>query len=113
MLPSFAHDSIVRIRPGIKTERGSVVPDWSADKITKLTINGCSLQPASTSLDQDGRVLAVMDGLTAYIPEGSDVKAGDRIDWDGEHYTIDGVPRKWPGALMCSHIQLNLKRWEG
>lgn len=113
MLPSFATDSIVRVRPGTTTERGSTVPDWSTDKVTKLTIGGCSVQPASTSLSQDGRVLGISDGWTAYLPEGSDVQAGDHIEWDGNTYEINGEPRKWPGASRCAHIQLNLTRWEG
>lgn len=51
--------------------------------------------------------------LTAYIPEGSDVKAGDRIEFDGNVYTINGEPRKWTGAVNMSHIQLNLELWKG
>lgn len=111
MLPSFASQEIVRIRPGTKTVRGSEVPDW--DKATELTIKGCSVQPASTSLSQDGRILGISDGYTAYIPEGSDVAAGDRIKFAGETYVINGEPRIWTGAITRSHILLNLIRWEG
>ena len=113
MLPSFANQSIVRIRPGTTTSRGSTVPDWSSDKVTKLTISGCSIQPASTSLSQDGRILGIYDGWTAYIPDGSDVKAGDHIEFEGETYEINGEPRAWTGPMRTSHIQLNLVRWEG
>ena len=112
MLPTFMRQSINRIRPGIKTLRGSEVPDWA--QATTLTISGCSVQPASSSLSQDGRVLALTDGLTAYIPAGSDVKAGDRIEYGGELYTINGAPRVWPSASGgLDHIQLNLERWSG
>lgn len=114
MLPSFVSQEIVRIRPGTKTDsRGSVIPDWSEDKITKLTITGCSVQPATTSLSLDGRVLGINEQWTAYIPEGSDVIAGDRIVFDGNTYEINGEPKKWTGAFTRSHIQLNLTRWEG
>lgn len=113
MLPSFCNQEITRIRPGTKTERGSAIPDWSEGKTTKLTIKGCSVQPATTSLSQDGRVLGITEGLTAYLPEGSDVKAGDRILFDGETYTINGDPKTWTGAFTRSNIQLNLIRWEG
>lgn len=51
--------------------------------------------------------------MTAYLPEGSDVLAGDRIIFDGETYTINGEPKKWTGAFTRSNIQLNLVRWEG
>lgn len=111
-LPSFFTQSITRIRPGTKTLRGSEVPDWSV--ATTATINSCSVQPAGTSLSQDGRVLALTDGLTAYVPAGSDIKAGDRIEYAGEIYTINGSPRVWPSASGgLDHIQLNLERWSG
>lgn len=112
MLPSFANQTIDVIRPKKTiTSRGSTVPDWT--ETTKTTVTGCSIQPASTSLSQDGRILGIADGWTAYVPEGTDVKAGDRIDFDGESYAINGEPRKWTGPSRTSHIQLSLVRWEG
>lgn len=113
MLPSFCTQEVTRIRPGTKESRGSTIPDWSEDKVTTLTIKGCSVQPASTSLSQDGRVLGISEGWTAYLPEGSDVQAGDRILFDGDTYVINGEPKKWTGAYTRSNIQLNLIRWEG
>lgn len=113
MLPSFCTQEVTRIRPGTKESRGSTIPDWSEDKVTTLTIKGCSVQPASTSLSQDGRVLGISEGWTAYLPEGSDVQAGDRILFDGDIYEINGEPKKWTGAYTRSNIQLNLIRWEG
>lgn len=113
MLPSFCTQEVTRIRPGTKESRGSTIPDWSEDKVTTLTIKGCSVQPASTSLSQDGRVLGISEGWTAYLPEGSDVQAGDRILFNGDIYEINGEPKKWTGAYTRSNIQLNLIRWEG
>lgn len=113
MLPSFANQSIVRVRPGTKVSRGSTIPDWSQDKINKKTITGCSVQPSTTSLSQDGRVLGISDSWTAYVPEGSDVQSGDHIEFDGNTFEINGEPRKWTGPFTRSHIQLNLVRWEG
>lgn len=112
MLPSWANDTVTIIRPASIESRGSTVPDWS--RATETQVSGCSVQPAGTSLSQDGRVLGVMDGLTAYIPPGTDVQPGDRIRFDGEVYTIDGDPRSWKSATgAVSHILLNLKRWSG
>ena len=110
-LISFWRQSITRLRPGTKTERGSTVPDWS--KPDTKTISGCSVQPASTSLSQDGRVQGVTDGLTVYAPADADVAAGDRIEYNGDVYTINGDPLSWPGAGRLAHIQLNLTRWRG
>lgn len=112
MLPSFFRQTIIRIRPGVKTLRGSEVPDWS--NVTRAIIDGCSVQPAGTSLSQDGRVLALTDGLTAYLPADADVKAGDRIEYAGETYTINGEPRVWASATgNLDNIQLSLERWSG
>lgn len=113
MLPSFCNQQVTRIRPGTTTSRGSTIPDWSADKVSRLLITGCSVQPSATSLTQDGRVLGINEQWTAYLPEGSDVKAGDRIEFDGKLYTINGDPREWTGAFNKSNMQLNLTRWEG
>ena len=112
MLPSFCSQSITIIRPGTKEVRGSIVPDWE-NTAQPVVVGGCSVQPASSSLSLDGRVLGISDAWTAYLPEGTDVKAGDHILFDGNTYEISGEPRVWTGAFTRSHIQLNLTRWEG
>ena len=111
MLPSFATQSVTRIRAGVKSVRGSDIPDWSDQD--ELVISGCSVQPATTGLSQDGRVLGILDGLTCYLPSGSDVREGDRIRFEGVLYMIDGAPRVWPSVASCAHTQVNLKRWSG
>jgi len=113
MLPTFCTQEVTRIRPGTKTERGSVIYDWSPDKVSEQTIKGCSVQPTATSLSQDGRVLGVSEQLTAYLPEGADVQAGDRIRFSGDVYTIQGEPKIWKAAANLSNVQLTLIRWEG
>ena len=111
MLQSFWRQSITRLRPGTTTERGSTIYDWSNPDT--LVIPECSVQPSSTSLSQDGRVLGVQDGLTVYAPIDADVEAGDRIEYNGKVYTINGDPLIWPAAGKLEHIQLNLQRWRG
>ena len=112
MLPSWCSQTITIVKPGTTTSRGSTVYDWE-HPVSSTDIAGCSVQPASTGLSQDGRVLGIYDGWTAYIPEGTDVKAGDHIEFEGETYAINGEPRKWTGPSRTSHIHLNLVRWEG
>ena len=108
---SFWTQSITRIRSGTKTERGSEVPDWDDPDI--LVISGCNVQPASTSLSQDGRVQGITDGLTVYAPADADIIADDRIQFAGNVYTINGDPLIWPGVARMQHMQLNLVRWRG
>jgi predicted YcjX-like family ATPase len=48
------------------------------------------------------------------MPPGTDVKAGDRIEYDGNVYTINGEPKAWTSPTgRVSHIQLNIERWAG
>jgi hypothetical protein len=111
-LPTWASQSVTRLRPSVKLSRGSTVPDWSNP--SELVISGCSIQPASTGLSQDGRVLGISEGYTVYLPPGSDVKAGDRISFGGNVYTINGEPKTWEGATgRVSHVQINVERWAG
>lgn len=112
MLPSFMLQTVNRIRAGSKIERGSVVPDWQNSE--DINISGCSVQPAATSLSQDGRVLGIMDMFTLYCPATADIKAGDRIRIGSDIYTINGEPRLWPAiGVLDEHLQVNLERWQG
>ena len=107
-------DSITRIRPGEKTVRGSVVPDWDKDKVTELTISNCHAQPASTGLSENGRVLGIMQGITLYAPASADIKAGDRIVYNGNTYEINGEVNNWPSATgALDHLVINLRRYSG
>ena len=111
MLPSFCKDIVTRIRPGAKESRGSIIPDWTT--ATETDIGGCSMQPASTSLTQDGRVLGLLDEYTLFLPPDADVQAGDRIRYNGQVYEIDGDVRVQPAALRLDHIELRLRRYAG
>ena len=112
MLPSWCTEKITRLRPGVTTSRGSEVFDWSDPDA--LEIPGCSVQPASTGLSQDGRVLGISEGLTVYLPPGSDIQAGDRVVIDGRTYVINGEPKVWKSATgRVSHVQINVERWAG
>lgn len=112
MLPTFFNKSVVVIKPGSKSVRGQTVPDW--DNSSQITISNCSMQPASTTLSQDGRVLAVTDRFTCYMPANVNVSAGDRIAYNNKIYTVDGDPRDWESASgRLDHIELNLIRYRG
>ena len=109
---AWTNDSITRIRPGTKVSRGSQIFDW--EKANELTISSCSMQPASTSLDTNGRVLGVSDGYTLYAPLNADIKAGDRIVYNGESYTINGEPLAWKSPFgAVEHLVVNLMRYYG
>ena len=113
MLPSFCRDTITRIRPGSTVSRGSVIPDWSASEINSKTISGCSMQPASTSLSEDGRVLGISDLYTLFAPPDADIQDGDRIVFNNKTYTIAGDVRVQPAAVCLDHIEITLRRYDG
>ncbi len=109
---SWATQTIKRIRPGIKTVRGSEIRDW--EDADELEIGGCSMQPAGNSLSQNGRELGIFDGYTCYAPFTADIQAGDRIEFDGQIFEINGEPNKWISATgNLSNMLLNLVRWSG
>lgn len=113
MLPSFCNQTVTRIRPATKTVRGSTVPDWDTSKVNTKTISGCSMQPATTSLSTDGRVLGISDTYTLFAPPTADIKAGDRISYNANTYEIDGDVRVQPSALNLEHIEITLRRYNG
>ena len=109
---TFWRQTVTRIRPGIKESRGSSIPDW--DNAESLEIQNCSVQPSDTGLSQDGRVLGIQEGLTAYMPADADVQEGDHIIYDGREYVMSGTPQKRISATgRLDHIQINLERWSG
>lgn len=114
MLPSFCNQRVLRIRPGTTEERGSVIFDWSEDKVDKAYIEGCSVQPASTSLSEDGRVLGISDLYTLFAPPDADIEAGDHIEFNGKTFEIAGEVRVQPSATgRLNHIQVTLRRYHG
>lgn len=113
MLPSFCNDTITRIRPGTKEERGSTIFDWSPSVVNTKDISGCSMQPATTSLSQDGRVLGLLDEYTLFAPPDADIVAGDRILFNANTYEINGDVRVQPCAMQLDHIEIRLRRYSG
>lgn len=117
MLPSFCRDTVIRIRPGTKKSRGSTIPDW--ESATRAKIEGCSMQPVSTSSSSDGRVLGISDSYRLFAPPNSDIKEGDHILYHhptcGDlEYEIDGdVPFQPSATGRLDHLNIALKRYQG
>lgn len=113
MLPSFAREVITVERPGTKSDRGVMVPDWTV--ATVRTVGGCSVQPASTSRNfASARVLNVSDAWTLYAPPNADIRPGDRITCRAGVFETDGAAEAWDSPTgRVSNIQFSLRRWEG
>lgn len=71
------------------------------------------MQPASTTLTEDGRVLGIQDYFTLFAPSDADIDAGDRIEFDGKVYEVYGDVRCQPSALSLEHKNIQLRRYKG
>lgn len=111
MLPSFCRDTVTRLRAQITFSRGSEIFDW--DNPDAIEVAGCSMQPASTSISTDGRVLAISDEFTLFAPVDADIKPEDRIEFKGKIYEIAGDVREQPAAQRLEHLEIRLRRYEG
>lgn len=111
MLPSWANETITVKRAPYVESRGSTIRDW--DRAVPHIVEGCSVQPTSTSGELAGRTNTTTRA-TCYLPYGADVMAGDRIIWEGTPYAIDGEPLPWKSPFGgASHLVANLVDWKG
>lgn len=109
---SWANQTITRIRPGVKTVRGSDIRDW--ENAEEKDITGCSMQPAGNTLSQNNHEVGIFDGYTCYAPANADIQVGDRIRFDGQIFEINGEPNRWTSATgNLDNMLLNLVRWSG
>ncbi len=114
-LPAWFTDEITVIRAGSSSDRyGDESPDWS--EATEHTVRDCKVNPVAGNEDQgqldDRAALTRRWNLAA--PPGADIKATDRIRWDGSVYEVEGEVLKWRSPLGgVDHLYVQLVRWEG
>lgn len=111
MLPAFAKDTVKRIRPTMVNKRGTAERSWlEADT---AEIKRCSFQLTSTSSDFSARYHTQVDAKL-FVEDGADIKANDRIEFDGEVYEVVGVPLLKRGATgNLRHKEVLLVRYKG
>ncbi|MFF0777091.1 hypothetical protein [Streptomyces sp. NPDC003720] len=110
------NQSAVRVRAGVKTDRGgNTVPDWSNPN--RLTVTGLNIQPNSQSETADEQRDATITGYRVQSTEGTspDIKATDRIEWNGQTFEVDGEVATWPDlfADTTHHIEFAMVRATG
>lgn len=110
--------SLTRLRAGITTDRGgNQIPDWSPGAVFTLEIFNVSVQPTVQSESTDPTRTSVVTGWRVLsAPEtDADVRAGDRIQWDGMTLEVDGEVARWPHPLGAGvhHIEFAMKRATG
>ena len=85
---SFFRDTVTRIRAAMKVKNGLEYADW--DNAESLVIENVQVTAAATSREMGERTLNVNDRRTLRADYDADIKAGDRIIWNGDTYDIDG-----------------------
>ena len=111
MLPKFCRHTVTVYRAPLKEARGSTVRDW--ENATTHEVAGCSVQPSSTASNFE-REEQVTDRWQLFAPPNSDIQTGDRVEFDGTIYEIDGAPYQWESATgRVTHKQAHLIEWEG
>lgn len=110
MLPTFATDTVTVLRAPLAESRGAQVPDWS--RASSHEVAGCLVTAGSSTETLDRRE-AVETTLSCLMPLGADVRAGDRVEWDGRAWQVDGEPEVWRLPAGGGHVRCRLTAWRG
>lgn len=112
-MPGFpAGETVTIIRPGPPTrdEYGNDV----VGAATEIDVPGCAVAPRTSSEDVQARD-QVIEGLTVWMPAGTDVRPTDRVRRGGLLYEIDGEAGAWssPFTGFRGPVQVSLTRTAG
>lgn len=112
MLPSWCNETVTVLRAPQRTVGTRTERDWANAQPHVLT--GCLVVPSGTSTGF-GTVDAVSTAdATLYAPQGADIAEGDRVQFDGAPYVVDGIPYAWKSPTgRVSHLQARLRKWAG
>jgi hypothetical protein len=112
MLPSWCNDSVTVIRAPMVSVRGTKERDWS--RAERHVVAGCSVQPIATSTNRNEPRNAVSATMRLLAPPNSDIEAGDRIEFGGGTYSVDGIPPSWRSPFGgCDHMDVTITEWRG
>lgn len=109
---SFMKDTVKVLRAPVTKKNGAEIRNWS--KPTETTLSNVQVTASSTSRDFEGRALQVDDRRILRARYNADIQPGDRIQWNGETYEVDGevFHTKSPTGRVSS-TRCTLVRWEG
>lgn len=109
---SFMTDTATVIRAPLITVNGGQIRNWPGAAMH--TLSRIQITAQSTSRDFEGRVTQVTDRRTLRAPYDADIQPGDRVQWNGVTYEVDGevFHTKSPTGRVSS-TRCTLVRWEG
>lgn len=109
---SFMNDTVTVLRAPIIEKNGMEKRDWS--NAVDFEVADVMITSQNTSRDFEDRTLQVSDRRTLRANYDADIKAGDRIVWNGSTYEVDGdvFHTKSPTGRVSS-TRCALVRWAG
>lgn len=109
---SFMNDTVTVLRAPIIEKNGMEKRDWT--NADDFEVTGVMITSQATSRDFEDRTLQVSDRRTLRANYDADIKAGDRIVWNGSTYEVDGdvFHTKSPTGRVSS-TRCTLVRWVG
>lgn len=109
---SFMNDTVTVLRAPIIEKNGMEKRDWS--NAVDFEVTDVMITSQNTSRDFEDRTLQVSDRRTLRTNYDADIKAGDRIVWNGSTYEVDGdvFHTKSPTGRVSS-TRCALVRWVG
>ncbi|WP_025158906.1 hypothetical protein [Leifsonia aquatica] len=112
-LPGFATDTVIRLRYPTIRDHGVERIDYTATPY-RHPIDGCYLEPLP-SVQVDGGRTAISNGWTLAAPPGSDIIAGDHIEYVGIEYGLnDGDPQHIGSPTgRLARTQATITVWNG
>lgn len=109
---SFMKDTVTVLRAPIIEKNGMEKRDWT--NADEFEVTDVMVTSQNTSRDFEDRTLQVSDRRTLRANYDADIKAGDRIVWNGSTYEVEGdvLHTKSPTGRVSS-TRCTLVRWAG
>ena len=110
----FVPDGVVIVRAATTTDRyGNTVSDW--EDTTRTTVDGWVAQ---TGTDEGvGDRQHVTSTWAVFLPAGTDLEPGDRVEWQGDTFEVHGRPNRARRAGRTRggvhHVEAELRTVEG
>jgi hypothetical protein len=110
--------TVRRVRAGTRTDRGgNTLPDWSPGAVSRLVVPWVSVQPNTQAEDTDPTRTAAVTAWRVLSAPGTapDVRADDRIEWNGLIFEVEGEVAAWPDPFdgTVHHVEFVMQRATG
>lgn len=107
----------MRLPDRVSVLRGAVVTgsyggadiDWSAPAVT---VYPAVVQPVS-STEEVAAQQRTVTRWRLFLPPSADLRATDRVSWDGAQYEVDGDVQAWKRGGVPHHVEALLTRVSG